>query len=540
MSLRLALVILSLAVVSPAAEAGPAQAGFERQVTADGTEVGIWYPATGTPVHQRLGLYAQDVVPDAPVPGGRHPLIVISHGTGGDYAGHVDTAVALARAGFIVAALTHPGDNWRDNSRATRIEGRPPALSATISYMLQNWSGRAAIDPDRIGAFGFSAGGFTVLAAAGGRPDMTRFVDHCAQHPTFFVCTLLKSRPRTLSSAWPPMTDPRIRAIAVAAPAIGFTFDRSGLDGVRIPVQLWRADNDQILPAPSSADAVRFALPNKPEFHAVPGAGHFDFLAPCAEPATMPQLCASAPGFDRTKFHTRFNAQVVRFFVKKLGPPALAVMPDGRRLRPYTACYAIVGSSAEGSPVIGSTLQSVRKDRLEGRSIWRIVVHQRLANGRFDLRDAFALDARTLRPISLTTTRDGKPHAELSYEPDRVTGYKLDRQVHRVPVDQALVSPVWDGNLFGPTFAAMPLALGKSFTIPFYQYDRGLGAFTVAVMGSETVMTPTGRVEAWVLDAGASEGQRLRYFTDKRGGKEIGYSSPQGGQRLGGTCAGLE
>lgn len=540
MSLRLAVAILSLAIVSSPAVAHAGQAGFERQVTADGTEVGIWYPATGTPVHQRLGLYAQDVVPDAPVPGGKHPLIVISHGTGGDYAGHVDTAVALARAGFIVAALTHPGDNWRDNSRATQIEGRLPALSATISYMLQGWPGRAAIDPDHIGAFGFSAGGFTVLAAAGGKPDMTRFTDHCAEHPAFFVCTLLKSQPRKLSSAWPPMTDPRIKAIVVAAPAIGFTFDRSGLDGVRIPVQLWRADNDQILPAPFSADAVHFALPKKPEFHAVPGAGHFDFLAPCAEPATMPQLCASAPDFDRTKFHAHFNAEVVRFFVGKLDRSPLAAVPDGTRLRPYTACYAIVGSAADGSPVIGSTLQSIKKDNLEGRPIWRIVVHQRLANGRFDLRDAFALDARTLRPISLMTTRDGKPHLELSYEPDRVTGYKLDRQVHRVPVDQALVRPVWDGNLFGPTFAAMPLALGKSFTIPFYQYDRGLGAFTVAVMGSETVMTPTGRVEAWVLDAGASEGQRLRYFTDKRGGREIGYSSPQGGQRLGGTCAGLE
>ena len=540
MSLRLAIAALFLAATTPAAEAQSVQVGFERQVTAEGIEVGIWYPATGTPVHQRLGLYAQDVVPDALVPGGKHPLVVISHGTGGDFAGHVDTAVALARAGFIVAALTHPGDNWRDNSRATLIEGRPIALSAAISYMLQAWPGGAAIDPDRIGAFGFSAGGFTVLAAAGGKPDMTRFADHCAKHPAFFVCTLLRSQPRTLSTAWPPMTDPRIKAIVVAAPAIGFTFDRAGLEKVRIPVQLWRADNDHILPAPFYADAVRAALPIRPDFHAVSGAGHFDFLAPCAEPATMPQLCGSAPDFDRTMFHARFDTEVVRFFAQKLNRPGLAATPDGRRFRPYAACYAIVGSSAEGSPVIGSTWQSVRKDKLEGRPIWRIVVHQRLANGRFDLRDAFALDARTLRPISLTTTRDGKPNAELSYGSDRVTGYKLDRQGNRVAVDQAFTSPVWDGNLFGPTFAAMPLAIGKSFTLPFYQYDRGLGAFTVAVTGTEVVKTPTGRVEAWVIDVGSSVDRRLKYLIAKQDGREIGYSSPQGGQRLGGECAGLE
>jgi len=318
MSLRLVFATLLLTIIAPMAEAQSQQAGFERQVTTDGIEVGVWYPASGTPVHQRLGLYTQDVVPGARMPEGQHPLIVISHGTGGDFAGHVDTAVALARAGFVVAALTHPGDNWRDNSRATRIEGRPVALSATISYMLQAWPGHAAIDPERIGALGFSAGGFTVLAAAGGKPDMTRFADHCAQHPAFFVCTLLKSQPRMLSSAWPSMTDPRIKAIVVAAPAIGFTFDRAGLATVRIPVQLWRADDDKILPAPFYADAVREALPAKPEFHAVPGAGHFDFLAPCAERNSMPQLCQSAPGFNRTAFHRRFNREVVRFFSTKL------------------------------------------------------------------------------------------------------------------------------------------------------------------------------------------------------------------------------
>lgn len=318
MSLRLSLAALLLALAAPAVHAQ--QAGFARQVTADGMEVGIWFPAAGTPVHQRLGLYEQDVVPGARLPDGQHPLVVLSHGTGGDFASHVDTAVALARAGFVVAAPTHPGDNWRDNSRATQIEHRPAALSATISYMLHAWPGHAAIDPARIGAFGFSAGGFTVLAAAGARPDLTRLRDHCRDHPAFFDCTLLKAQPRTTVEPWPELGDARIKALVVAAPALGFTFDRAGLAAVRVPVQLWRADDDQILPAPFYADAVRTALPRSPEFHAVPQAGHFDFLAPCADPATMPQICASAPGFDRTAFHQAFDRAVVRFFSETLRP----------------------------------------------------------------------------------------------------------------------------------------------------------------------------------------------------------------------------
>jgi predicted dienelactone hydrolase len=48
------------------------------------------------------------------------PLVLISHGTGGSGASHYDTALALALAdeGFVVAALTHTGDNYMD--RATQ------------------------------------------------------------------------------------------------------------------------------------------------------------------------------------------------------------------------------------------------------------------------------------------------------------------------------------------------------------------------------------------------------------------------------------
>jgi predicted dienelactone hydrolase len=318
MSLRLVLACLALTMPTSAVEAQSNQAGFEHQTTPDGTEIGVWYPASGAPSHQRIGLNSQDVVLGARVPDGPHPLIVFSHGTGGDFAGHADTAVALARAGFVVAALTHPGDNWRDNSRATRIEERPSALSATISYMLEAWPGHTAIDPDRIGAFGFSSGGFTVLAAAGGRPDLTRLARHCAQHPDFYDCRLIEGQPRKAPVPWPKLQDTRIKAVIVAAPALGFTFDRAGLADVRVPVQLWRADDDHILPAPFYADAVRMALPTPPEFHGVPHAGHFDFLAPCAAPDSMPQICLSAPGFDRVAFHARFDAAVVRFFAANL------------------------------------------------------------------------------------------------------------------------------------------------------------------------------------------------------------------------------
>lgn len=110
--------------------------------------------------------------------------------------------------------------------------------------------------------------------------------------------------------------DPRIKATVVAAPAVGFTFSKEGLAGVHIPVQLWRAADDQILPQPSYAQAVYDAFTDKPEYIVVPHAGHYDFLAPCsaALAKAVPDICTSEPGFDRTTFHQQFNASVVKFF----------------------------------------------------------------------------------------------------------------------------------------------------------------------------------------------------------------------------------
>ena len=257
--------------------------------------------------------------PDAAANGPR-PLIVISHGSLGGLGGHQDTAEALAEAGFVVAALTHPGDNYLDPSRSLQLTDRPPHVSALIDYMTREWSGSAGIDASRIGAFGFSAGGFTVLTLAGGESDAGAILEHCAQHPEFFVCTL--TSPEALDVAgWAPRgADPRIRAVVAAAPGFGFSFSDESLRGVSVPVQLWQAGEDQILPAPFHVETVRDRLPEGVEYHLVPGARHHDFMTPCTPElrATVPELCRSNPGFDRPAFKQTFNRAVTAFFLRAL------------------------------------------------------------------------------------------------------------------------------------------------------------------------------------------------------------------------------
>ena len=294
-------------------------------------KLSLWYPSDATPAETRVGLFTQTVAADAAPAGRSLPLVLISHGTGGSRESHADTALALAEAGFVVAAVEHPGDNYRDQSRAADIEQRPAALGRVIDHLVDSWTYRRVLDTTRIGAFGFSAGGFSVLALAGGRPDMSRVATHCKTHPRQFACGIARGRISKAGDShdshpgMPHAASPRypLKAIVIAAPALGFTF-KGGLADVQIPVQLWRADEDEILPAPDYADAVRSALPRPAEFHAVPGAGHYDFLAPCSEAlrTIAAQICRSAPGFDRSAFHAEFNEAVVAFFARELAKPA--------------------------------------------------------------------------------------------------------------------------------------------------------------------------------------------------------------------------
>lgn len=294
--------LLAASLAGPSAAQAPQPVQF---VDASGQtiEAAVWTPAAATP---------------AP-----WPLVVISHGNGGGYTGHHDTAEALAKAGFVVAALNHPGDNYRDMSRSLRLTDRAPQVSALISYMVEDSAQAAAIDPDRIGAFGFSAGGFTVLSLAGGHSDPQAILDHCAAHPAFFVCTLIAPEGLDIPNWRPEAYDPRVKAIVAAAPGFGFAFSDESLRGVHIPVQLWQAAGDQVLPEPFHVEPVRDRLPGGADYHLVAGAGHLDFLAPCdpGMSAAAPDLCRSSPGFDRAGFKAEFNRAVVDFFSRALADP---------------------------------------------------------------------------------------------------------------------------------------------------------------------------------------------------------------------------
>ncbi|WP_257164838.1 hydrolase [Bradyrhizobium sp. SRS-191] len=284
----------------------------------------IWTPCTAAAQEVplgKLGITGVKTLPgvkDCPISGNRLPLIVFSHGRGGWFGQHHDVNEALADAGFIVVSISHPGDSFGDDAQRDSLSvwlSRPQDIMRLIDFMLQQWTGKAAIDPGRIGFFGFSRGGYTGTVLAGVDPDFGRVAQYCTQKNPF--CEQVHSG--KLPTSWPH--DPRIKAavLADAAHTVGFT--KANLASIKIPLQVWRSELGGNGVDPEGTARVTASLPGSPEVHTVPAA-HFAFLAPCSAElaAAVPRICADTPvDFDRAAFHRTFDAEIVRFFSDKLG-----------------------------------------------------------------------------------------------------------------------------------------------------------------------------------------------------------------------------
>jgi predicted dienelactone hydrolase len=320
MRLRKLALAAALVLAAPAASA----AGFRfLEVPADATgpalRGAVWSPCALPAGAIALGPMILAGTPDCPIPGERLPLVLISHGAGGSFAGHHDTAEALADAGFVVAAISHPGDNYKDKTRQGDVSifsTRPADMKRLLDFMLAGWPERARIDAGRIGLFGFSRGAATALILLGADPDFSKGIPICATYPDAPMCAQVRDGKAPAPTF---VHDKRIRAVAIADPLA--LFSPESLKAIDRPVQLWASEFGGDGVTPDGVAAIAKALPRPPDSHVVAGAAHFAFLAPCppAMAKALAEICLDAPEFDRAAFHERFDAEIVAFFRLTLG-----------------------------------------------------------------------------------------------------------------------------------------------------------------------------------------------------------------------------
>ncbi|MBC7380176.1 MAG: alpha/beta fold hydrolase [Burkholderiaceae bacterium] len=331
-------VLASLATLLVAAQAHAYEAGW-MQIQAAGTTpdaptttVALFYPTMAAPRAIAMGPFTLDVAIGGKPVDKVKALILLSHGLSGTELGHSVLAQALARSGYLVAALRHPGDNWQDRSLMEKspehyFDERPRQASRVIDAILADpaWKDRIATDSlgPRVGALGHSAGGYTVLALAGAMPDLSRMRKHClveaAEDPIF--CSLGRSAVAMPSApALPPATpllkDARVRAIVAMAPT-GVLLTAESLAEVRPATMIYEAELDRFLVPRFHAEWVARNLPTA-NLHRVPNAWHFAFMdsPSMALPSPDGDVGANPPGFDREAFLKQLAVEITAFFDK--------------------------------------------------------------------------------------------------------------------------------------------------------------------------------------------------------------------------------
>lgn len=326
----------------------PAAARDWRGAQTEALVTRIWYPvalsspelpheigAPGAPLFQGHGIATDAPLSDART---KYPLLLLSHGTGGSADSLDWLAAGLAAHGYIVAGVNHPGNNALEP--VTR-EGfmlwweRATDVSEVLDSLLADPALGARIDTHRIGAVGFSLGGYTVLELAGARTRQQHFLDFCASPAADAICkppemARLKD-PAATSASFSPQTlasmarsgdsyrDPRILSVFAIAPALGEAFDTTSFADVDIPVSLVAGTQDPVAPVDTNIHRIASLMPDA-KVRMVPGAAHYTFVSDCLPAAVdqRPIVCKDPAGVDRHAVHAQTLDWALGFFATTL------------------------------------------------------------------------------------------------------------------------------------------------------------------------------------------------------------------------------
>jgi predicted dienelactone hydrolase len=292
----------------------------------------IWYPAAdGTVEHEVewdgifIGQGAWNV-PLRPTPH-RLPLVLLSHGSGGDASSLAWLAEALASRGYLAVAMDHPGDRFGDSS----VEGRFAAwrrardVSVVLDKMLGDATFGARIDRARVGAAGHSSGAYTVLALAGLRLRPSAYLTYCSARQPGPDCKLFvdlhPSRIADLAEAGKSRRDRRIRAVLALAPVFGPAAITASLRGITVGVTVVGSPDDEFVPFELNAARFQRLIP-RARLVAIPEAGHFVFMPMCTLPGRLvaSQVCVDrTPAVDRATVHAQVIDVAADFFGRRLG-----------------------------------------------------------------------------------------------------------------------------------------------------------------------------------------------------------------------------
>ena len=334
-SLMLPLVAI---LVSPGTFAGTSPSGDkvgtrELNFTDDSRErplaVRIWYPATHTSVERSIhyqGISNGWAAPDGDYSSDnlKRPLILLSHGDGGDNANQAWLGEHLASSGYVVAAVAHWQDTYDNHLpiETLRAWNRPQDISFVLTQILNDPTWSIRIDSNRVGVAGHSSGGYTALALLGARYDLMGMALYCDGPSRGADCDLvneIKLGGLGIADSGRDFTDPRIKAAFVMAPALGPALVRDTLSRIVKPVFIVYTKDDELENPTLNALYDAQAIPGA-RLSAIDTGGHFAFLPECnwigrlISHTISFDICGRTVNADRAALHRQVAEQAVEFF----------------------------------------------------------------------------------------------------------------------------------------------------------------------------------------------------------------------------------
>ncbi|ELY2785503.1 alpha/beta fold hydrolase [Cronobacter turicensis] len=313
-------------------------------------DVAVWYPTLDNRPSETVGdnivFTGVKVQRDASPAPGTHPVLLLSHGFGGNWRNLNWLAQAMAEQGYIVAAVDHPGTTTRNKqpAQAQALWQRPHDLTRVLDALIASPEKTGTPDEQRIAAAGHSLGGWTVMELAGGRFSASRFMTDCESHLQLGGCKVARTLGIDLPEAEHQLAqsqrDSRIRAVVSLDLGLARGFTPQSLAKVGIPVLVMSAgaDSDDV-PAALESGYLVHGLPGRlVRAVSVAGATHFSFMQLCkpgaaavidAQEPGEGIVCHDGAGFSRAAIHQQLTAQISAFLNQALGyqPPRGDIPP---------------------------------------------------------------------------------------------------------------------------------------------------------------------------------------------------------------------
>lgn len=291
----------------------------------------IWYPTADTlkPADNHFSPFVrQSTVRNGKLPVNRLPLILLSHGTGGGRLTLEWLAQALANSGCIVAAVDHYGNTYEYKIPLEFVKPweRPLDISFALTSLLNNAEVGPLIDQQKIGAIGFSFGGYTMIALAGAKLDFDQARNYYKttgrkelEIPEFpgLVKLLDDSTLIADSKHVPALKDKRIRAFFSISPALGFGFIRKDqVADIQGALYIVGSQSDSIAPVKTNARHYHQLISKSIYTELAGKVGHYVMLGEAIDAVKKeaPIYFTDDSSVNRHAIHLQVDSLAVGFF----------------------------------------------------------------------------------------------------------------------------------------------------------------------------------------------------------------------------------